>query len=895
MYRFGIEFFDKKGKKCFTKWVGDIRFPDFGAEITHDWEGNTLTQSYKLENSSNIYGNVMPVEDSTIGTDISEITVRPLGIKFTLNNVPTDADGVPYDYRIVRAERTDENKRMALQGPLMDIERAGEQGSIPQQDHFRPLTLNSFCRAVRRIYTPYRPNDTDNYYRYGNYASLLGLAQAGWYNGTQMQTQPIEQNVEHMFISPEIYYTDNFVVPTGMVFRPIGFQHIEERDTVDSYIVPNEFRLGGGGFDGSENYAMVTGYPIFFWGAPVLQNEDNGNDYNVLDAVVVACPPPDFNLGTAVYPVSTGTLNSFTYRNVVFQKQEGEITGDWKEAARAGKRLIVAFDKVFNTSQTLLNPGTTYQLMTSILMGRMERDLANQYGGNSYYDRTQTTYIPAGPIMDGSNGQVAVFEGDTYINVFEYHNINFGHREGGDQGLGLMETQWFIVESTINVDMRSAMSYNDTVDLSNPAGTASGNGHRDFRGNFDIQETGAGAYGVPNVNQGQYVQNYSLTDYNRSYISDNRAPLSIPQPLNYDPNIAFYSRIHRSLDKVYNDVYDRWLVFLPDNWKDVNTSYGPITNLIEYANKLYFYQERAIGIIGINEMALSQTDQAGATLLLGKADVMDQYVYVDNTHGVVIPNSVYTIPQGIVGFDSDNLKLFLLGGNGVNELSVTLGVQSTIRNKSEYGPLDFYGTYDSFNSRAYNMLYGVAYKTPAGNPTMLNGVVLPDNRQLTRTNLSFNTAINVFESFYDFTPNNMISYKGELISTNPDNNEGWLHSQDANRATFYGQPYDWWVTPIVNTSSGINHLITNFEINMDTLSSDPPKRITVSTFPNTGLYEQTIFKRRLNTWRCEAPRVFGGIERDRLRGHTFAVELKADLVTRTVIHNILSYSIPNIQ
>lgn len=936
VYRFGIEFFNKKGKKCFVKWIADIKFPDFGDNIKNDWNGTQIDGGiYSLTNCTHStpetpHTNGLPAEDDSAGwrpdtpgtgyDKFDQVKARPLGIRFILKNIPIDEDGNPYDYRIVRAERREEDKRIVMQGPLMGI-----QNPTGNDPYYRPLTLNTFSRNERVVHIPHYDPDIldDQDYRFGTYGALLGWSpweslktgsndQDEFTNTNRVKW--IKQLREHMFISPELYFIDNYILPEGLDFAPVGIAHIQERDVVDSYMAGGVFREKDADLDDpADNYLMITGAPQFYWGPDYLRNMES-NIITLNDAVIVPSPAPDFNLGTAVYSVVANTAgDSFTYRNVVATKQPEE--SDVKESVRAGKRLIVSFKEYFpgwnegvapgdpgNRNQRLVDShedvlesstqyNHNYQLLTSYVIGRMQRTLGNQYGGNSYYDRTQTTYIPASPIIKGTSVNAATFEGDIYINVFDYLNLQFSHRLHGDSGAGIMETQWFILESTINVDMHSGISYNDSVDIGTPAShnDTTSPERKDWRGNFNVQEQGGGVYGIPNVQQAQYVQNYNLTDYNTSYISDNRVGISIPQPLNYDSNTYFYARIHRSLDKVYDDVYDRWLVFLPDNWKDVNTAYGGITNLIEYANKLYYFQERALGIMGINEMALEQTDQAGATLLLGKADVMDQYVYIDSNHGVTIPNSVYSVPQGIIGFDSEQLKMFIVGAKGINELSVMLGIQASIKENTLFKSMDFHGVYDSYNSRSYNILTGIGYAIAI--PTMLADL-LPIGREYKTFNFSYNTAINAFESTYDFTPDSIISYKGILMSSNPTNENIWIHGSTT-RCNYYGVQYKWWITPIVNTEAIFNHMLTNFEVNLD--HSDPPEAIQVSLFPSSaGSGTQHTFKRRLNTWRCQAPRA-SGTEKDRMRGHTFAVQLKGAHTDRAVTHSLLSYSIPNIQ
>lgn len=84
IYRFGISFFDKKGRSSFVKWIGDIRMPS-NKEIT------------------------------SVISDSNGIYARPLYPKFTVTNIPS-VDGEVLDYQIVYVKREKEDKTIISQG-----------------------------------------------------------------------------------------------------------------------------------------------------------------------------------------------------------------------------------------------------------------------------------------------------------------------------------------------------------------------------------------------------------------------------------------------------------------------------------------------------------------------------------------------------------------------------------------------------------------------------------------------------------------------------------------------------------------------------------------------------------------------------------------------------------
>ena len=87
IYRFGIVFFDKKGRPAFTKWIGDIRFPDIN--------------DYQFVSTAS-------TSDPT--------KAKILGIKFTVNTTPI-ADLIS-GYQIVRAKREFQDSTVLSQGLL---------------------------------------------------------------------------------------------------------------------------------------------------------------------------------------------------------------------------------------------------------------------------------------------------------------------------------------------------------------------------------------------------------------------------------------------------------------------------------------------------------------------------------------------------------------------------------------------------------------------------------------------------------------------------------------------------------------------------------------------------------------------------------------------------------
>ena len=91
IYRFGIVFFDEKGRSSFVKWIGDIRFPSISTKFS-----NTPTDNYRF--------------CSEISTNETEAHI--LYIEFTVDNIPPEAKS----FQIVRVMREGNDRSILAQG-----------------------------------------------------------------------------------------------------------------------------------------------------------------------------------------------------------------------------------------------------------------------------------------------------------------------------------------------------------------------------------------------------------------------------------------------------------------------------------------------------------------------------------------------------------------------------------------------------------------------------------------------------------------------------------------------------------------------------------------------------------------------------------------------------------
>ena len=90
-YRFGIVFFDDKGRSSFVKWIGDIRMPSMSTD-------QTPASPYKA-----------------FDNDVPGLDAYPMWVEFTIKNIPTEA----VSFQIVRVRRDGGDRSILAQGIAM--------------------------------------------------------------------------------------------------------------------------------------------------------------------------------------------------------------------------------------------------------------------------------------------------------------------------------------------------------------------------------------------------------------------------------------------------------------------------------------------------------------------------------------------------------------------------------------------------------------------------------------------------------------------------------------------------------------------------------------------------------------------------------------------------------
>ena len=133
------------------------------------------------------------------------------------------------------------------------------------------------------------------------------------------------------------------------------------------------------------------------------------------------------------------------------------------------------------------------------------------------------------------------------------------------------------IESSINMRLQSGKSY-----------VTSGNPH--------IQSN-PGIYG-PGISAGatfSVTQSIPQFKYNSAYSAERTANVFLTKI--DDSKISFDNRVYASDKNTSSSRFDKWAIFKPANYIDVDSKFGSITRLKSFNNRLFFWQDRAFGVL----------------------------------------------------------------------------------------------------------------------------------------------------------------------------------------------------------------------------------------------------------------------------------------------------------
>lgn len=813
VYRFGIVFYNSKAIPSPVLWIGDIRMPNYNtAPITTQYGDNWYS--------------------------------KPMGIKFTVKNFPIDA----VSYEIVRCDRTEEDRTIVTQGVVTPIYNyqiietydTGEIGrgeSGKDTNEYRPMP---FLHTKRRNMLVGRRNSgatkkssvidadyiTDNYWRF--------ISPEVCFNGEKMESM-FKDNIylrqEQVLLSDfstsglNGSYTNkwNWV---GMNNTAYDLANNTTIDTTngrkDTYVTTEndssadsatqEFYIG-------QNDKCCAYIQKFYWRA---NSKFLGKEQSITDAKYPAIIP--YNAvqtgGVKAYKANIGNISYSNWTASEFKY--GNNDTDIITYGPAGPCLIL---QISDDDIGSIEPISFYrdQQLTdycALTVVNAKRPVI-PYNGNTYSARTSSTYIPIGAYGDKAHSTVYAFGGDTYIGILDYPAQMIFQRNASTGDDAWAERKRYFgayipLESTINLKLSMGEMTNRTY--SSAMNTVDAY--------MQIEPVQMGTY---------HSQSKPFYLYNDAYSSNPDGKMFSAEGLYSESNITSSNRVYVSQAKTTNENVDNWSVFKPADYIDVDYQYGQITNIRGIANRLYFWQDNAFGILSVNERSLIQDNNIGQ-LVLGTGGVLDRYDYISTLNGTEVINdrSITNSDKGIYWYDSNKNEICRYSGGGISIISKDCNVQTYMNNMFEQKTKGANSLYDKTYDEVWFRLYNKS--------------------------LIYNERLNVFTSLYTFEPDFTLPFKDKVV-TIKDNDFYIINSLDIDG--FGDTDKDIKVQTVVNKDAQYTKVFDNIALqgefiapNNETLRQNVLSGVKFTTKHQTATRsgDDLNFDYREDTYRLPVPR-----------------------------------------
>ena len=305
------------------------------------------------------------------------------------------------------------------------------------------------------------------------------------------------------------------------------------------------------------------------------------------------------------------------------------------------------------------------------------RQQITPYGGQSFVNRLTNVYFGNGDYFKASDDWNDVYNGDCNIEIFEYTSMHktYGvYTNNSDAELKFPSTHMitYSIPTESNIWTKFEYGWQFSVNAA------------DNYASF-IQEEPAQITEAYTQDDPQFV-------YNTVYNTQNTSrPHAIYDDLNKeDYNKTIDTRVYYSDLKTNDEIIDSWCKFRSSNFIDVDQQYGPITDIYKFKNNLLFWQQKAFGILSVNERSIT-TDNSGNDVILGDGGVLSRYDYLSNTYGMCKQQfCVASSNGGAYWCDTHNNIICMFNGENVVELSKQGKVQSLMNAKADGSSGVFY-------------------------------------------------------------------------------------------------------------------------------------------------------------------------------------------------------------
>ena len=811
-YRFGLQMFDLDANPLFTKWIADVKFPSY-----HDFNNNPDPRAASVG-----------VNDFRLSYESDgRVWLQILYIKFDVN-LASIANQIN-SYEIVRCERRAKDETILGVGLLTPL--IGDGGVATSSDLYLPGNFKSqsgktllyngsggYVAGGGFVYTPNPPpippalaTLVSPFRAFPSEEEVVTLNTYGNSNSDFLVT----------FDSYDFHYNQGYPYASGdtLLFRERIRSYNYNDSTQGYWWVSSSGRANNGnpvpnpGFFPFQPYSETAG---------VITN-DSSYDNDVIPFFMMKFVSDTFTrpLPNAVNNYNNG--NNMPLANSLFVDNGADVAIGGRTFHNWSKDMGVGSNRVsegidtqilqLNSPVILSDPaGSSGYDCPPVTLGDLYKMLAlyfrpnpNQYGGNTYAQRSNNVYIacseliPAKQNLSNVNSTIVnfkVFGGDVYTGLYDMQKAS------KDQGVPY-----------------AFFDYNGGT----PGTLTRGNSNASFSNTFYIPCTNKQhaelRFGF-HIDRDLNVNTYNQTDTfdnNSINFCENNIKTFFPKPLVFNVTDKWINRIYYSELKYNGETQDSWSKYLANSFYDVEGNYGEINCLIALKNQIYCIQERGFSKLLINPVSLidAGNNTAGTEIKLGQGKTIERHDYLAIDVGTKHQWSVYNSQNSISFIDVRQKKIFIFNGESLEPISDTKGQRNFIIKRLHNSilltdnPIINNGILTTFDYQNNEFLY-----------TFRNN----DDSSINDENLTlaFSEITDRFVSMYSFAPNIYINNHKYLLSninTNKLNPSIYLHNYGA-YGTFYDVLYKSTLKLIVNDNPLYTKVFDNLAWNSESIKDN---------------------------------------------------------------------------
>jgi len=691
IYRIGIQFYNPLGQISQPFWIADFKSP------TGNLQGNYSTLKVEL--------------------NIPEINSYIDGLGLVINQRPVG-------YKIIRADRTINDKTIICQGNLsgMMVQTTKDVANFNYWKAPDPYSPNSESRRLESLERPKLPIlATRGFNFFGGPYPVLGYGHLKMLNeGVAEQDQEIyreddtdykrQQTWQYLkmmqLYSPDVLFDTGISFTNSMQLRVIGAYEdpidgvwSKVRDTrsgnetfnfvetgTNSFKRGSNFGMYGPGDDSEDNESIAARFLQLYRG---YENNLTPSSIGVYD---IYGKPEITERGQG--NTSYNGDNQFRYINSL----ENLLSDRYKRTnrPREDEDAIVSAN-CFGAKCVTLVQGTDTQdeqdrlslidmfvntnianenclLMAEIAFPDFYRYVGNIYGGNSYESKTRTSYIEIGKYNDITSSSVQIDSpGDTFVQDFQFGRLLKTDTERFSSDVQQMsEILKYTVETSVNLINRSDLSIQEWDNKFQP-------------------------------------RNDEYHEYNRVYSQQPSLIQNQAESFKFKKVNSFDTRVISSKLKVPGEVIDNWTDFLENEVIDLDGKYGPINGLVSFKDSIFTFQDKAISLLSINPRVQVQGND-GVDIELGRGGILYDFKYLTTKSGSINKWGMVSTKKGIYYYDALNKSVGRVPDATEMVLSDIKGFHSFFNTNYNYNdivvdnPLKQKGVvfgYDNYNNDVY--------------------------------------------------------------------------------------------------------------------------------------------------------------------------------------------------